>query len=154
MLYLKKTFTLWAVHTHTHTRTGSREEWALYWYLRQGGKNIFLPIFLSEVNGQHPSPPHSLPPTLSPPRLPHFNFSLPLSPSPCLPPTLLFLCVGEPCRERRPTGSLSRCRCAQRLLIVTSCAPASESCKVKEEFVCVTERQLLKTQRGHQMFPS
>lgn len=147
MLYLKKTFTLWAVHTRT--RTGSREEWALYWYLRQGGKNIFLPIFLSEVNGQHPSPPHSYS------HLPDSLILISRSRSPLLRVCLqhLFLCVGEPCRERRPTGNLSRCRCAQPLLIVTSCAPASESCKVKE-FVCVTERQLLKTQRGHQMFPS
>lgn len=39
------------------TRTLNREDWVLYWHLRQGGKNILMPIFLSEVNGQQPPPP-------------------------------------------------------------------------------------------------
>lgn len=57
--------------------------------------------------------------------------------------THLFLCVGEPCFERWSTGTISCCWCAQWLQIVTSCAPASESCKVKKEFVlCIRERQL------------
>lgn len=43
------------------TRTLSREDWVLYWHLRQGGKNILMPIFLSEVNGQQPPPPPSHP---------------------------------------------------------------------------------------------
>lgn len=127
------------------THTQSREEWALYWCLRHGGKNNFLPIFLSEVNGQHPSLPRSLPPTIFPNSLvlisrsylahlalPPFSLSL----SVCLQHTFISLC-GEPCCEHWPTGTLSRCRCAQWLLIVTLCAPASESCEVKREFVCL-----------------
>lgn len=35
------------------------QRWLLYWCLRQGGKNILLPIFLSEVNGQLLSLPSS-----------------------------------------------------------------------------------------------
>lgn len=149
-MYLKKTFTLWAVHTHTleagrnglFIATYVRVERTFscpYSCLRLTG-NIRLLLTLSLLHSHLPDSLILISRSRSPPlRV-------------CL--TLLFLCVGEPCRERRPTGSLSRCRCAQRLLIVTSCAPASESCKVKKELVCVTERQLLKTQRGHQMFPS
>ncbi len=92
---LIRTLTLWALfcsHSLAHRHTESREEWALYWYLRQGGKNIFLPIFLSEVNRQHPSPPHflslSLPHSLS--QLPCLHFSLLPRPPPsvCLHHTL------------------------------------------------------------------
>lgn len=43
------------------TRTLNREDWVLYWHLHQSGKNILMPIFLSEVNGQQPPPPPSHP---------------------------------------------------------------------------------------------
>lgn len=85
--------------THIHyTHKAGRRELFFYWYLRQCGKNIFLPIFLSEVNGQHPSLPLSFPASFPLLRTPPLNFSLqpPLS-------TFIFLRVGDHDCQRRPT---------------------------------------------------
>lgn len=54
-----------------------------------------------------------------------------------LPPTLLFLCVGDRHCKHRRTGTLSRCLCTHWLLILTSCGPCRVSHEVKKEFVWV-----------------
>ena len=131
------------------THTQNREEWALYWYLRQGGKNIFLPIFLSEVNGQHPSLPRSLPPTFSLSRLPRLNFSLlprpPRSPpslalSVCLQHTFISLWGGALLRAQahRDPLTLPMCTVAADCNLMCPCEWVMRG----KEGVCVGERQL------------
>lgn len=130
-------------HTHKAGRSGlfigtyvrvERTFSCLYSCLRLTGNiRLFLALSLP-----HSHSPNSLV-LISRSYLAHLALPLSLSAS----NTHLFLCEGEPCCEHWPTGTLSRCWCAQWLLIVTLCAPASESCEVKKEFVfCVGERQL------------
>lgn len=102
------------------THTLHREDWVLYWCLRKGGKNMLLPIFLSEVNGQQPPLPPSLPPSL------RLSLSLPF------PPTHLSVWLNcaymSPCRVAlvptpAPQSSSHAADGARRLQTVTLCSP-------------------------------